>query len=203
MPGSVHDPRVFANCKVQESFTSGNFKLFYKELLPGHEYVPQLLLGDPAYPLLPHMMKEHEHCSSNEEVIFNQILRSARNMIECVFGRLKARWRILLRLMDFLIEKLPNIIYACFMLHNFCEEVKGEVDANFVEKIVQEERRAKLSVDKLNSYTSLAGRKVREAITSYFKEYLRFFVKKFYNAVFVGHFIPKSCSQRFLAFEYI
>ena len=74
--------------------------------------------------------------------------------------------------MDIPVEDLPNIIYACFVLHNFCEEVKGEVDTNLVEKIVQEERRAKLSVDKLNSYTSLAGRKVREAITSYFEEYL-------------------------------
>ena len=171
-PGRVHDARVFANCKVQESFTSGNFKLFHKELLPGHERVPQLLLGDPAYPLLPYVMKEHEHCSSNKEVIFNQMLRSARNMIECVFGCLKARWRILLRPMDIPVEKLQNVIYACFVLNNFCEEVKGEVDANFVEKIVQQERRAKLSMGKLNSHTSLAGRKVREAIISYFKEYL-------------------------------
>ena len=74
--------------------------------------------------------------------------------------------------MDIPVENLPNIIYTCFVLHNFCEEVKGEVDANFVEKIVQEERRAKLRVDKLNWYTSLAGRKVREAIISYFKEQL-------------------------------
>ena len=82
-------------------------------------------------------------------------------MIECAFGRLKARWKILLRVMDIPVEKLPNIIYACFVLRNFCEEVKGEVDANFVEEII-----------KLSVYTSLAGRKVREAITSYFKECL-------------------------------
>ena len=104
--------------------------------------------------------------------------------------------------MDIPVEKLTNIIYACFVLHNFCEEVKDEVNANFVEKIVQEERRPKLSVDKLNSYTSLAGRKVRRAMTSYFKEYLQFFVKKTYNAVFFRHFIPKSFSQRFSAFGY-
>lgn len=171
-PGSVHDARVFANCRVQQNFTSSIFKLYYKDLLPGHEYVPQLLLGDPAYPLLPYLMKEYDHCSSNEEVIFNQMLRSARNMIECAFGRLKARWRILMRPMDIPVDKLPNIIYACFVLHNFCEEAKVEVDGNMVEKIIQEERRFKLHSDKLNSYTSLAGRKVRETVTKYFKEYL-------------------------------
>ena len=34
---------------------------------------------------------------SNEEVLFSQMLRSARNQIECAFGRLKARWQILQR----------------------------------------------------------------------------------------------------------
>ena len=34
---------------------------------------------------------------SNEEVLFSQMLRSARNQIECAFGRLKTRWQILQR----------------------------------------------------------------------------------------------------------
>ena len=69
--GSVHDTRVFANCDIQKGFTNEKFKLFYKELVPGKECVLQILLGDPAYLLLPYMMKEFEHCKSNKEVIFN------------------------------------------------------------------------------------------------------------------------------------
>ena len=42
------------------------------------------------HPLVPFCMKEFEHCSNNEQVIFNNMLRSARNPIECAFGRLKA-----------------------------------------------------------------------------------------------------------------
>ena len=45
-------------------------------------------------------MKEHATCTTNEEVIFDEMLRSVRNQIECAFGRLKARWRILNRPMD-------------------------------------------------------------------------------------------------------
>ena len=105
------DARVFANCKVQESFTSGNFKLFYKELFPGFECVPQLLLGDSVCSLLSHIMKEHEHCSNKAEVIFNQC-SGVRNMTESGFSCLKARWRILLRPIDIPVEKLLNIINA-------------------------------------------------------------------------------------------
>ena len=53
-------------------------------------------------------MKELHHCSTNEEVIFNQMLRAARNQIECAFGRPKARWSILLRPMDIPVQKLQT-----------------------------------------------------------------------------------------------
>ena len=40
-------------------------------------------------------MKEFASARTNEEAIFNNMLRSATNPIECAFGRLKARWQIL------------------------------------------------------------------------------------------------------------
>ena len=43
-------------------------------------------------------------------------------VIECAFGRLKARFGALRRPMDLNIRDLPYVIYACFVLHNFCEE---------------------------------------------------------------------------------
>ena len=33
---SVHDARVFANCDIQNNYSSGKFNLFYKEILPGY-----------------------------------------------------------------------------------------------------------------------------------------------------------------------
>ena len=73
----------------------GRIPNVYKTLLPGREKVPLLLLADPAYLLLPHCMKEYSTCYKYAEVMFNTMLRSARNQIECAYGRLKARWPIL------------------------------------------------------------------------------------------------------------
>ena len=150
-PGSVHDARVFANCDIQNNYSSGKFNLFYKEFLPGYDCIPQLFLVDPTYPLLPYVMKEYEHCSTNEEVVFNQMLRSTRNTIECTFGKLKARCRILQRPMDTPVDKLPNIIYVCFVLHNFCEAQKSEIDPVELKVVIQEERRTQLKQLQLDS----------------------------------------------------
>ena len=49
------------------------------------------------------------------------MLRSARSPIECASGRLKDRWQELTKQMDSSLAKTPTLIYACFVLHNFCE----------------------------------------------------------------------------------
>ena len=58
-----------------------------RTLVPGRDKVGLSLLGDPAYPLLPHVMKEFATCTTDAQVIFNQMLRDARNAIECAYGR--------------------------------------------------------------------------------------------------------------------
>ena len=83
-PGSVPDAKVFSNSSLQ----NGNLAKTHFSLLPGFEAIPNYLIGDPAYPLTPFCMKEFQYCAENKHVLFNHMLRSARNQIESAFGRL-------------------------------------------------------------------------------------------------------------------
>uniref|UniRef100_A0A8C3T5Y6 DDE Tnp4 domain-containing protein n=1 Tax=Chelydra serpentina TaxID=8475 RepID=A0A8C3T5Y6_CHESE len=111
-PGKVHDARVFKN--------SGLFRRLQQGV-----YFPDLILGDPAYPLMPWLMKPYTGALDSEKELFNYHLSKCRMVVECAFGRLKGRWRILLTRSDLSPKNIPIVIAACCVLHNLCE-IKGE-----------------------------------------------------------------------------
>ena len=78
-PGSVHDARVFSNSEI---FKKGDKnKLFHPDLTReiNGEDVPPLILADPAYPLLPWIMKGYPRNSNapRSQRVFNYRLSRA------------------------------------------------------------------------------------------------------------------------------
>ena len=117
-PGKVHDALVLANSTL---YTVANFPPATRRLC-GVD-VPLVILGDPAYPLLPWLMKpyvEHNHTSADQK-LFNYRESRARMVVENSFGRLKGRWRCLLKRLDVKLESVAAIVAACTVLHNMCE----------------------------------------------------------------------------------
>ncbi|XP_070552294.1 uncharacterized protein [Ptychodera flava] len=134
--GSVHDARVFANSSVYQKLQENTLFPNITENISGVE-IPLVLLGDPAYPLLQNLMKPfsdngrltpHQHR-------FNRRLSSARMVIENAFGRLKGRWRCLLKRSDCNLDILPNVVLACCVLHNLCEQHRNPFNDGWLEGV--------------------------------------------------------------------
>ncbi|XP_011862451.1 PREDICTED: putative nuclease HARBI1 isoform X1 [Vollenhovia emeryi] len=117
-PGSVHDAAVFKDSSIYKN--AQTIIPQTSENINGMA-VPCMIVGDPAYPMLPWLIKGYSGSLSAEEESFNVYLNSARVSVEMAFGRLKARWRILCKKMDCTHTFSPQIILACCTLHNFVE----------------------------------------------------------------------------------
>jgi hypothetical protein len=175
-PGSVHDAKMFTNSTINKKLIKGTLpQTLYS--LPNNHSIPNYLIGDPAYPLTNFCIKEFQSCSNNEEVIFNTMLRSARNQIECAFGRLKARWGFLRKIVDIKIETVPIVIYTCFVLHNFCEKNKTyDLNEEEVNQQIERHRSDALESpnlpDSIYSANNPEGEYIRKTITKYISENL-------------------------------
>ncbi|CAB4032936.1 Hypothetical predicted protein [Paramuricea clavata] len=96
-PGKVHDAQILANSGIFRKAEAG---LFFPDItvnISGSD-VPVMLIGYPAYPLLPWLMKRYTNNGnlSQDQKNFNYRLSRARQVVECAFGRLKNRYRCLL-----------------------------------------------------------------------------------------------------------
>ena len=100
-------------------FRDGTIPKCERITVEGEPAVPACILGDPAYPLLPLLMKEFSKQGKNSNGrFFGQHLSSARMVIECIFERLKARFSCLRREMDVNLKELVVVIHSSFTLHS-------------------------------------------------------------------------------------
>ena len=72
--------------------------------------------------------------------------------------------------MDINLDDLPFVIYACFVLHNFCEMNKESINDDKVRRAIDYDRDFQPTV--ANNHTSdcneVEGKRVRRVLTKYF-----------------------------------
>ena len=126
-PGNVHDARVLANCQLYWKVKNGEVLNTNSIQILGTE-VFSFLIGDSAYPLSTWLIKPFLHNSTliSKQRTFNYIRCRARIVSENAFGRLKARWRRLLKQNDMDVTKVPQVVLACCIHNNVCE-IHGDI----------------------------------------------------------------------------
>ncbi|XP_053898255.1 uncharacterized protein LOC128844495 [Malaclemys terrapin pileata] len=123
-PGRVHDARVFRNTILFKRLQQGNYFPDQK-ITVGDVEMPIVILGDPAYPLMPWLMKPYTGSLDTSQELFNYRLSKCRMVVECAYSHLKGRWCSLLTRSDLSQTNIPIVIAAYCVLHSLCES-KGE-----------------------------------------------------------------------------
>lgn len=96
-----------------------------------------MIIGDLAYPILPWLLKGYTKSFrlSPEEESFNEYLSSGRVCVEIAFGRLKARWRCLLKRLDIHFTFVAKIVTVCCILHNIVETKKETFQYSWLQAV--------------------------------------------------------------------
>ena len=116
----MHDARVLWNSTVFD-FTENDQILTGPVVRIRANEIKPYLVGDSAYPLTSWLQKPFPEATRDpEEIAFNRALSATRVAVECTFGMLKNRWRILRKWLDSRISFANKIAIACAVLHNFC-----------------------------------------------------------------------------------
>ncbi|XP_071581132.1 uncharacterized protein, partial [Temnothorax nylanderi] len=164
-PGNTYDAAVFKDSNLYRNV---------KNIIPQNTRningleVPYFIVGDPAYPLLPWVMKGYPGTVTAEQESFNVYLNSARVAIEMAFGRLKGRWRILLKRIDVNYLFVPNITSACCILQNWLETKNEAFIQQWLNDVAEAQIIYQQPMDMGNrERDDITGSRIRQHLTDY------------------------------------
>lgn len=123
--GRQSDGGVFNNSDLFKCLENNVFGLPASLPLPITQvHTPLVLVGDEAYPLLQYLMRPFPRVNlTREKKIYNYRLSRARRCIECAFGIMSQKFRILLKPIETNVANAEKIIKACCILHNIIIEM--------------------------------------------------------------------------------
>lgn len=167
-PGKIHDARVFSLSSLYELGSAGTLLPHWTETFEGVD-VPLCLLGDSAYPLLTWLMKPYPEGGgvTPQQLNFNHRLSQACMTVERAFGRLKGRWRCLIKECDAHITFVSRIVSACCVLHNYCEVHNEDYLERDYGRVTEEEEGEGVGHHE-QGYAQQQHNYIRNALCSYF-----------------------------------
>ncbi|XP_034036739.1 protein ANTAGONIST OF LIKE HETEROCHROMATIN PROTEIN 1-like [Thalassophryne amazonica] len=142
-PGSLDAANVLRMSTLWELANRGNYFPAHTRNIGGVT-AGYYILGDPAYPLQNWLLKLF-HDTGRLPVGQHQLNKKfigARGVVENAFGRLRGRWRCLVKTNDCDLQLQKSMVMTCCALHNLCEnrgetyEMEWDTPAAAVEPVV-------------------------------------------------------------------
>ena len=150
--------------------------------------IPYFVLADDAFTLSEVLLKPFKPTPSKplrpHQQIFNERLSRARQTVECAFGQLANRWRILISRAYMMPERARKMVTACVILHNFIMAERGSVLETLQLDVPNEDTKMTLRKCKIAKRRSLRENQVKrdrrgrtiaptigESLRHYFEEF--------------------------------
>lgn len=139
-------------------------------------HLPYTFVCDDAYPLKKNLMKPFSGSKlTPEQDIFNGRLSRARRSVECSFGILANKWRLLLKSIETSDQLADTIIKCTTILHNIVIDKEG-TDRILLDKVLR-----KLDAAEIRHLRELcAGRRYNRSATNAIA--IRNCWKKYFNS---------------------
>jgi hypothetical protein len=132
MPGSHNDINVLHRLTVLDDLANGRAPPV-EFTLNHNNYHMDYYLADGIYPDWGTLVKTISAPLSNKHKLFAERQESCRKGVECAFGVLQARWKILHNPARLWKQSDMNaILRACIILHNMIVEDEKEVDLSTI-----------------------------------------------------------------------
>jgi len=177
--GKQSDGGTFAASKLCKLLESNNLNIPPNQCLPGTNIeTPLVFIGDEAYPLKHYLLRPFP--SRNLDAIqenFNKRLSAARKCIECAFGIIRAKWRVLGKDIEVDSKRAAIIIKCICILHNLIRTKDGDSDLDYFDvtqnlnqDILQNEIPNR-NIEGRNPNSSQRAKDVRNKFARYFLEH--------------------------------
>lgn len=125
--GKQSDGGTFRSSALFLYLSDGRLNIPPESALPYSDItVPHVIIGDEAYPLLPNLLKPYSRQQLDaDKEYFNARLSRARRTVECAFGILYSKWRILGTAIQTSTDVADDIVKCICLLHNIIIDKEG------------------------------------------------------------------------------
>ncbi|CAH2011591.1 unnamed protein product [Acanthoscelides obtectus] len=127
--GKDNDAGVFEECPFRRAIEQGRLKIPKEQVLPGSNIIsPYVLLGDAAFPLKKYLLRpfpEKSTVKGDAKDNYNYHLSRARMVVECSFGSITSKFRILHKSIETNVTNAVHIVKAICLLHNIIRDLES------------------------------------------------------------------------------